>query len=102
MEASAYFVGYDLLVETQRLSYNRISRTVLDAGDLGREEQQGEGEFWQALPPDNYYRIQARLIGCSDDMDDASPANIRAVQSVSESVIAANDKILDSLCESLV
>jgi len=59
-------------------------------------------QLTQALPPGQYVRIQATLIGCNDDMDDASPANLRAIQSLAEDLIAANDQTLDSLCESLV
>ena len=59
-------------------------------------------QLQQALSRDNYVRIQASLIGCSDDLDDASAANTRAIQSLAEELIAANDQVLDQLCTRLV
>ena len=59
-------------------------------------------QLTQALPPDSYVRIQATLNDCNDALDDASPANIRAVRSLAEDVIAANAQTLDELCKRLV
>ena len=56
----------------------------------------------QALSSESYVRIQTMLVGSNDDLDDASPTNIRAVQSLAESVIAENDQNLDDLCSKLV
>ena len=56
----------------------------------------------QMLPVGSYFRFQAKLKECNDDIDDASPTNIRAVQLLAEGVIATNEQALDELCHKLV
>jgi patatin-like phospholipase/acyl hydrolase len=54
-----------------------------------------------ALIPDGYVRLQTRLDEASDDLDDASPENIAALQREAEQLIAANDSEIDELCARL-
>ncbi len=56
----------------------------------------------QLLPETRYFRFQARLNECNDDIDDASPTNIRGLQLLVEHLIAENDQGLDALCQELV
>ena len=56
----------------------------------------------QLLPETRYFRFQAKLIECNDDIDDASPTNVRGLQLMAEHLIAENDRGLDALCRELV
>ena len=56
----------------------------------------------QLLPATKYFRFQAKLYECNDDMDDTSPQNIRALQLLAEDLIESNDEALDDLCQQLV
>jgi hypothetical protein len=55
-----------------------------------------------ALLPDGYARLQTRLDEASDDLDDASPENLAALRREAERLIAANDALIDDLCERLI
>ena len=48
-----------------------------------------------------YLRLQTPLDEASDDLDDASPANLAALRREAERLIAARDDELDRLCERL-
>jgi hypothetical protein len=52
--------------------------------------------------PQRYYRFQTRLDEGSDDMDDASRANCRALRLLGESIIQNKNRELDQLCAQLV
>ena len=58
------------------------------------------------LPPINgqprYYRFQTLLQHCGEEMDDASPANIRLLRLKAEEMIEKEAENLDLLCEQLV
>ena len=60
----------------------------------------------QLLPPKNgarrYYRFQARLTEASEDMDDASPTNLRLIRLLGESIIAEHRETLRELCAQLI
>jgi hypothetical protein len=55
-----------------------------------------------ALIPDGYVRLQTRLDEASDDLDDASPENIAALQREAERLIADNDAEIDAVCARLI
>jgi predicted acylesterase/phospholipase RssA len=55
----------------------------------------------RALLPDGYVRLQTRLDEASDDLDDASPQNIAALQREAERLIAAHDAEIDAVCARL-
>lgn len=48
-----------------------------------------------------YYRFQQRLEEGNDDLDDASPANIRALKLMAQEIVANNEAELDTLCGQL-
>jgi predicted acylesterase/phospholipase RssA len=57
----------------------------------------------QLLPPKKngdrrYYRFQVRLDEKTDDIDNASPANLRALQLLADDCIKENDKAIGELC----
>jgi uncharacterized protein len=54
-----------------------------------------------ALLPEGYVRLQTRLDEASDELDDASPENIAALQREAERLIAANDAEIDAVCARL-
>ena len=55
----------------------------------------------QALAGDRYVRLQTRLDEASDDLDDASEANLAALRREAEQLIAARDADIDRVCEVL-
>jgi predicted acylesterase/phospholipase RssA len=54
-----------------------------------------------ALLGDDYVRLQTRLDTASDDFDDASAENLKALRAEAEGLIAARDADIDRLCERL-
>jgi predicted acylesterase/phospholipase RssA len=54
-----------------------------------------------ALIPGGYVRLQTRLDEASDDLDDASPENIAALQREAERLIADHDAEIDDVCARL-
>ena len=46
-------------------------------------------------------RIQEPLNGASDDLDDASPENLRDLRSEGERFVSENAAAIDALCEQL-
>jgi patatin-like phospholipase/acyl hydrolase len=50
------------------------------------------------LMGDRYVRLQSPLGSASDDFDDASEANLAALQALAEELIAASDAELDRVC----
>ena len=59
-------------------------------------------QLTQLLPGSRYFRFQGKLNECNDDMDDADPANVRALQLLAAEIIATHDEALDRLCGQLV
>jgi patatin-like phospholipase/acyl hydrolase len=53
------------------------------------------------LHPRRYYRLQVDLQRANDHLDDATPANIRALQEEGRRLIATHDRELDELAELL-
>lgn len=53
------------------------------------------------LPKDRYFRFQPVLVGVNEAMDDASPANIRALKLLAENYIYDNKTKLEALCDLL-
>jgi uncharacterized protein len=49
-----------------------------------------------------YYRFQARLDDNTDDMDNTTPDNMRALKLAAEALINEHDRALDGLCKFLV
>jgi len=54
------------------------------------------------VPTSQYFRFQAELTSANDDMDDATPSNIKALKYIAEDIIRVNsaqiDQILNKLC----
>jgi uncharacterized protein len=55
-----------------------------------------------ALIEDRYVRFQTPLDEASDQLDDASPENLAALQREAERLIAARDEEIDHVCERLL
>jgi patatin-like phospholipase/acyl hydrolase len=55
----------------------------------------------EALLPDGYVRLQTRLETASDDLDDASEANLRRLRQEAEELIAAETDTIDEVCARL-
>ena len=55
-----------------------------------------------ALLEDGYVRLQTPLVEASDDLDDASEANLAALTREAERLIAARDADIDRVCERLI
>lgn len=54
------------------------------------------------LPEGGYVRLQTELCQADDAMDDASPANLRALKDEAEALIAARSSDIEALCARLV
>jgi patatin-like phospholipase/acyl hydrolase len=54
----------------------------------------------QLLPADRYYRLQVEL-AARDELDDASPSNLRALQDDARRLLAAEHARIDALCAAL-
>lgn len=54
------------------------------------------------LGPERYYRFQTTLDEASDDLDDASQANLERLRREAAELIAANQDRLDEVCRKLV
>lgn len=52
--------------------------------------------------PKQYYRFQAPLTEANDDMDDATPENIRKLEELAHQIIAEREPDLDEMCNELV
>lgn len=50
---------------------------------------------------DGYVRLQTDLMGANDDMDDASPQNLIALEGVARKVIEDNSEVIDRLAREL-
>jgi uncharacterized protein len=53
------------------------------------------------LPGDRYWRLQVELTKASDDLDDASPENLRELRRHAEELIAARSEDLDAVLAAL-
>jgi hypothetical protein len=53
-------------------------------------------------PTNNYYRFQAKLDAGSEQMDNASPENLRVLKLLAENLIRERENDLAKLCEILV
>ncbi|MCH7809599.1 MAG: hypothetical protein IH863_03355 [Chloroflexi bacterium] len=53
------------------------------------------------LPEDRYYRFQAKLHECNDEMDDTSSTNLRALQLLGQSIVEENADAFRELCDQL-
>jgi predicted acylesterase/phospholipase RssA len=84
-------VGYGLVQWAPRLL------SVMMDGNSDTVRYQVE----QALPPGRHFRFQVRLDAASDDMDDATPANLRALRLAGETMVSENADRLDALVDLL-
>lgn len=55
----------------------------------------------QLISPDNYFRLQTKLDEENDDMDDASPKNIKDLKILTEHLIWENKEIISQICTKL-
>jgi patatin-like phospholipase/acyl hydrolase len=58
-------------------------------------------ELDQLLPENAYVRLQIDLTRASDDLDNATPANLAALRAEGEALISARSADLDALCATL-
>ena len=58
--------------------------------------------YLSKLAGDRYVRLQTKLRHASDDLDDASPANLAALRREAEELIADQSALIDRVCERLV
>ncbi len=49
-----------------------------------------------------FHRLDAPLLGCSEEMDDASEKNMNSLQRLAQGIIQANDARLDTIARTLV
>ena len=77
------------------------ARPVLDMGFDGMADTVGF-QLERLLPDDGYVRLQPELLRANDDMDDASPENLRALRAEAEALIDARSADLDAMCARLV
>ena len=52
-------------------------------------------------PKGRYFRIDGKLMNASDDLDDASPENIKRLKVEAANIIAANAASLDAIVAAL-
>lgn len=55
-------------------------------------------QLQQLIPEDMYYRIQPKLIGVDERMDNAKPDNVVALKVLADNLIRENDRLIDRLC----
>ncbi len=55
----------------------------------------------QLLSEKRYFRFQGKLSEANDDMDDASPTNVRALQLLAQGMIEANARSFEELCRQI-
>ncbi len=87
---------YDDIKDWGQLEWARpLIDVVFDGGQDAVDFQLG------ILLADRYVRLQTRLDEASDDLDDASPENLAALEREAERLIAARDDELDRVCSRL-
>jgi patatin-like phospholipase/acyl hydrolase len=64
--------------------------------------QSVEYQLKQLLSPDSYYRLQTKLDEENDDMDDASPKNIKDLKILAEHFISENKELINQICNQLI
>ena len=52
----------------------------------------------QLLSEGRYFRFQGKLNECNDEMDDASPTNVRALQLLAQGMMEEQARAIDELC----
>lgn len=58
-------------------------------------------ELRQLLPGERYFRLQVELRHARDELDDASPANLHALQQEGRRLVAEQAERIDALCAAL-
>jgi patatin-like phospholipase/acyl hydrolase len=118
--ANVWFTAQNVLLvslgtgeNTDPLRYDNVkgwgeaswARPILDVAFDGNSDTV-DFQLRQLLPAIDgaarYYRFQTRLTTASDAMDDASPANLRALQRLGAKLVEDNKPALDQLCSQLV
>jgi len=59
-------------------------------------------QLQQLVPENKYYRIQSKLMGVDERMDNAKLDNIVALKVLADNVIQENDQLISKLCELLL
>jgi hypothetical protein len=80
------------LVEWARPILDVVFDGISDAVDYQLRQVLGEGRYW---------RLQVELTRASDDLDDASPENLRELRRHAEELIAARSSDLDAVVAAL-
>ncbi len=73
---------------------------ILDINFDGQSDT-ADYQLRRLLPLDRFYNFQPMLVGVNEAMDDASPANIRALKLLAENYICDNRAKLEALCDLL-
>lgn len=94
---------YDQAVNWGQLKW---VQPVLDIALDGQSESVA-CQLEQLLPyaediPKQYYRFQGMLTKANDNMDDATPDNIKKLETLAELIIKERNKDLNELCEQLI
>jgi patatin-like phospholipase/acyl hydrolase len=76
------------------------ARPILDAAFDGASDTV-DYQLRHVLGPERYWRLQVELTRASDDLDDASPENLRELRGHAEELIAARSEDLDAVVAAL-
>lgn len=95
--------------QSRRIPYEEVrhwgvtqwSYQILDVVFSGVNDA-ANSQLQQLMPEDKYFRIQPKLLGIDERMDNASPENITALKVLTDNVIHENDKLIDRICSLLL
>jgi hypothetical protein len=80
------------LLEWARPLLDMVFDGVSDAVDYQLRQALGEGRYW---------RLQTALTDASDELDDASERNLRALREQGERLVAEQTDAIDAICAAL-
>ena len=87
--------------EARRWGLAQWAQPILDVAFDGVSDAV-HSQLQQLISEDKYCRIQPKLLGVDERMDNAKSNNITALKVLADNVIYDNDKLIDKLCELLL
>jgi uncharacterized protein len=90
-------IMYDRVKDWGQLQWAKPILNVVFDGVSATTDYQLE----QILGDDHYFRLETELTIASDDLDRATPENLRNLQLQADKLIADNEQILDRICARL-
>lgn len=90
-------IAYD---EAKNWGVARWAKPVLDVVFDGVSSTV-DYQLRQLLPPSRYYRLQPALDSHDSSMDDASAANLSALETVASNLLETHSSDIESICEAL-